>query len=253
MSADNRRVHERLPAIIRVNYESAGAMRSDYVQNISRGGLFVATDEPFEIGQHIVLQLVSPGSRQGVPVPCEIRWVGARGAPPVRGIGVQFDLADPVTRTRVEQMVNAVFDPIPPSVTGERLNVLLVDPNKHAARMFADGLRSMAERTFDLTDLMHVVEAHDGLTALGLLQSSRFALAIIELRTPEVDGVELIRRIRTEISQSMPVFAMARAYPGDRHEALSAGADAFMHKPIQLRALFNSVKVMLNLQDSEAA
>ncbi len=253
MDTHESRQHERLPLLIRVSYESAGAMRSDYAQNISKGGLFVATDEPFEVGQSVVLNLVSPGARSGVAVPCEVRWVGARGAPAVQGIGVRFDLDDPVTRSRVEQMVNAVFDPIPPSVTGERLNLLLVDPNRHAARMFTEGLQAMAGRTFDVADLLHVTEATDGLQALGLLQSSRFSLALIELRTPEVDGVELIRRIRTEISQSLPVFAMSRPFPGDRHDALAAGADVFMHKPIQLRALFNSVKVMLNLQGDEAA
>ncbi len=248
-----RRQHERHAAVVRVSYQSAGAMRADYVQNISRGGLFVATDEPFTIGDTLELHLAAPGARDPIAVPVEVRWVGARGEPPVHGIGVRFDLTDPVIRARIEGMVNAVHEPVAADVSDGRLRVLLVDPNRHAAKMFAEGLEAMARRTFDLAEFFDIAIAHDGVTALELLRDRPFSLVIVELQTPEIDGIELIRRARTEVSQSLPVFAISRPFPGDRHEALAAGADAFVHKPIQLRALFNTVNVMLNLQGNGAS
>ena len=47
------RQHERTSAIIKVNYSSSGALKMDYAQNISRGGLFLATNNPFNLGQEI--------------------------------------------------------------------------------------------------------------------------------------------------------------------------------------------------------
>ena len=38
---------------------------------------------------------------------------------------------------------------------------------------------------------------------------------------------------------------MSRPFPGDNAEALSAGADVFLRKPVQLKPLFNSLKVLL--------
>lgn len=244
-----RRDHDRMPAIIKVSYQSAGALQTDYAQNISQGGLFIATTEPFERGQCLELHLSCAGTRRVIPVPAEVRWVGQQGGQ--TGIGVQFLLDDPVVRGRVETMVNAVFEPIPPSVTGERLNIILVDPNRHACQMFKEGILSMAKRTFELEDYFVVVDVYDGRSALEMMHTSRFSLAVIELRTPEVDGVELIRRVRTEISQSMPIFAMSRPFPGDKREAIAAGADAFMNKPIQLRALFNTIRAMLSMQNDD--
>lgn len=242
-----RREHLRAPAIIKVNYQSQGALRSDYAQNISQGGIFIAAEGPFEVGQQLELHLAAAGVRRTIPVPGEVRWVGKQGDPPVHGIGVKFHLDDPVTRSKVERLVNAVFEPIPPAVTGERANILIVDSNRHATRMFSEGLQSMARRRYEVDDYFLIAEAYDGASALDYLQSTRFSLVIVEMRVPEVDGVELIRCIRTQVSQSLPVFAVSRPYPGDRQEALSAGADAFVHKPIRLRTLFNTVQMMLNL------
>ncbi len=248
---NNQRVHERIPAIIKVSYESAGALKVDYARNISQGGLFIATEDEFEVGQRLELHLASLGLRRSIPIPGEVRWVGEEGSPPERGIGIRFNLDDPVLRARIEAMINGVFDPLPPACVGERINILLVDPNRHACRLFHEGIESMARRLFEVEDYFVVVEAYDGLTALSQLRSTRFSLVLMELSTPEVDGVELLRRIRREISQALPIFAMSRPFPGVRFEALAAGADLFMPKPIRLRALFNTLCMMLKLQIGE--
>ncbi len=249
---DERRRETRFPAIVKVTYESAGAMRAEYSGNISRGGLFVVTDEELEIGQRLELHLACAGARKTIGVPGEVRWIGEKGSPPQRGVGVKFLLEDPVTKARIDTLVSAVFDPLPPSVTGERLNLLLVDPNRHACRLFAEGLQKMAARRFDLDDYFVITDTHDGEAALNYLSSSRIAMAIIELRTPDVDGLELIRRIRTEISQSLPICAMSRPFPGARAQALTSGADMFLEKPVKLKALFNTVAVMLKLISEDA-
>lgn len=245
--AEQRRDERRVSAVIKVTYESAGAMRAEYTENISRGGLFVVTDEALDIGQRLELHLCCAGARRSIAVPGEVRWMGEKGSPPRRGVGVKFLVDDPVVQARIETLVSAVFDPLPPAVTGERLNILLVDPNRHACHLFADGLQAMAARRFDIADYFVITQTPDGEAAMNYLATSRISLAIVELRTPDIDGLELIRRIRTEISQSLPVCAMSRPFPGARHEALASGADMYLEKPVQLRALFNTVSMMLKL------
>ncbi len=248
----SRRQDERFPAVVKVTYESAGAMRAEYTGNISRGGLFIVTDAEFEIGQQLELHLACAGARNIIAVPGEVRWIGEKGSPPRLGVGVKFLLDDPVVKARIDTLVSAVFDPLPPSVTGERLNVLLVDPNRHACKMFAEGLQAMAARRFDIQDYFVITDTHCGETALNYLATSRIALVIVELRTPDIDGLELIRRIRTEVSQSLPVCAMSRPFPGARQQAIASGADMYLEKPVKLRALFNTVSMMLKLGAREA-
>ena len=89
------RQHQRSTAVIKVNYNSHGALQMDYAQNISRGGLFLATNSPFELGQAIELHLNTRGLEHAIAVPGVVRWIGERGVPKVKGIGIQFTLDDP--------------------------------------------------------------------------------------------------------------------------------------------------------------
>ena len=106
------RKFDRATAVIKVNYSTHGDLKMDYAQNISRGGLFLATENHFELGQDIELHLNTSGLKNAIAVPGVVRWVGERGTPPVKGIGVQFKLDDPMTKERIDRMVNVVDEPI---------------------------------------------------------------------------------------------------------------------------------------------
>jgi type IV pilus assembly protein PilZ len=59
---DERRAQERGPISLRVDYKRLNSFFADYTKNISRGGTFIRTDRPLEIGTEFVFEL-------GVPVP----------------------------------------------------------------------------------------------------------------------------------------------------------------------------------------
>ena len=251
-SPQDRRRHRRAPVMLRVSYESAGALKSDFTENISRHGLFIATTEPFVTGQAVQLELCCAGLPQTIPVDGTVRWVGqnasAPNQPPTQGIGVQFDLSDPVMSARIESMVDAAFDPIPPAHTGERLNVLLIEPNPHARQMYASGLEAMASRTLHRAEYVFVITAPTASAALMQLEDSRFSLVLTELGLPDMDGFELITRVRALCGDGLPICAMAHPFPGAQIRTLDAGADVFVRKPVVLKALFNTLKVNLRLQ-----
>lgn len=70
----------------------------------------------------------------------------------------------------------------------------------------------------------HVLEAENGLEALWLLRRGAVDIALVDLELSEIDGLELVRRVREE--STVPIIMLA----ADRHEqsrieALDAGAD----------------------------
>ena len=244
------RQHTRSTAIIKVNYNSHGALQMDYAQNISRGGLFLATQSPFKIGQEIELHLNTSGLERAIAVPGVVRWIGARGVPKVQGIGIQFTLDDSEAKQRIDRMVSAL-DPssAQPSVqtpVDRSTEVFILDPNDFASKMYADGIVQMARRGAEgITGSIEVTRFTRPDDLKRTLNERPCHLLITELKTDELDGATLIRQLRARYGDALPIFAISRPFPHDRDEALEAGATAFLNKPLQMRTLFNTLLICL--------
>jgi two-component system, cell cycle response regulator DivK len=72
-------------------------------------------------------------------------------------------------------------------------------------------------------------------------------LVLMDLRLPGMDGVEALRRLReTPRTADIPVVAVtAQAMKQDREQALEAGFDGYVEKPISVRAFPNQVRRFL--------
>ncbi len=79
-----------------------------------------------------------------------------------------------------------------------------------------------------------VTEAHDGPDALRVLESDAVHLVTLDLMMPEMDGIEVLRRIRSRVrTAGLPVIvATAKDDPAAEVELFQAGADDFVVKPI---------------------
>jgi type IV pilus assembly protein PilZ len=241
------RQFQRASAVIKVNYQSQGALKMDYAQNISRGGLFLATNSAFQVGQQIELQLSTKGNTQVIGVPGLVRWVGERGTPPVKGIGVQFQLEDSLVRSRIENMINALEEP---QLHQENdLQIFILEPTEFIAKMYADGIIKMSnlDENAHLQGAVKIKIFSKAADAFDAIKKGACHIFITELKSDEIDGVALIKKIRSELTQEMPIFAIAKSYEGDRQEAIQAGATAFLNKPVQMKTLFNTL--LLCVQD----
>ena len=83
-----------------------------------------------------------------------------------------------------------------------------------------------------------VTLAENGQEALTRLADARFAIILMDMQMPVMDGLEATRRFRQlEIGEGRartPVIAMtANAMPGDRERCLEAGMDDYLAKPIR--------------------
>jgi signal transduction histidine kinase/ActR/RegA family two-component response regulator len=113
--------------------------------------------------------------------------------------------------------------------------VLLVD----------DDMRNL----FSLTSVLEnagaeVTALTSGLECLEHLRQGGTAdVVVMDVMMPELDGIETTRRLRAELGVQVPVLmATAKTSRGLREECLSAGADDFLSKPLEIPTLLASVE-----------
>jgi CheY-like chemotaxis protein len=106
----------------------------------------------------------------------------------------------------------------------------------------------------DLTRLLLEVEgyevwtAEDAVQALAILQRIRPDLILMDVQMPEIDGLELTRRLRKdEAWEEVPIIALtAYAMRGDEEKARSAGCNGYITKPIDTRTFGGLVREYLH-------
>jgi len=92
-----------------------------------------------------------------------------------------------------------------------------------------------------------VSEAANGQQALQALVVERPDLLILDLGLPDLDGVEVTRRLR-EWSQVPIIILSVREQEADKISALDAGADAYLTKPFGLGELLARIRVVMRRQ-----
>lgn len=76
-------------------------------------------------------------------------------------------------------------------------------------------------------------------------------LFVLDKQLADVDGVEICRHLKTELStRKIPVIILS-ATPGLHEQAFDAGADAFIEKPFTSRLLLGKIAELLSLADAE--
>lgn len=89
--------------------------------------------------------------------------------------------------------------------------------------------------------------ASNGIQALAMAQNERPDLILLDLMMPDIDGVEVTRRLRAnEVTKDVPIIMFtAKTQVEDKILGFEAGADDYLTKPTQPRELFVHVKAVL--------
>jgi len=85
----------------------------------------------------------------------------------------------------------------------------------------------------------------EGASAVRLADDRDFDLVILDLGLPDVDGIEVLRRIRRRGDKLPVIILTARDDSEDVVEGLDAGADDYVTKPFALEALLARVRTRL--------
>ena len=100
--------------------------------------------------------------------------------------------------------------------------------------------------SMNLSDMGYQVESCDiGSRGLKMAMSGEFDLIVLDVMLPEMDGLEICRRIRAS-NNFIPILMLtARDSEADRVVGLEMGADDYLTKPFSVRELQARVKAML--------
>ncbi|MFN3955254.1 MAG: diguanylate cyclase [Pararhodobacter sp.] len=98
------------------------------------------------------------------------------------------------------------------------------------------------------------LQAADGLTALELAQRERPTLILLDMMLPDISGIEVCRRLRANpATRDIPVIIVTALSDRERRlEALAAGADDFLSKPLNEAILLARIRSLLRARETEA-
>ncbi|WP_040262006.1 MULTISPECIES: response regulator [Pseudomonas] len=116
------------------------------------------------------------------------------------------------------------------------MRILLVEDHEQLSESVAQALKA-AGLTVDVL--------HDGVAADLALASEDYAMAILDVGLPRLDGFEVLARLRDR-GRNLPVLMLtARSDVRDRVHGLNLGADDYLAKPFELSELEARVKALL--------
>lgn len=115
------------------------------------------------------------------------------------------------------------------------MNILFIEDDAMNRRVVSDML-DVAGAT--------MVEAADGEAGLRCIDEQSFDAALVDLRMPGLDGLEVIRRIRCrdDAKAALPIVVVTADTAVDlRERCLAAGADDVLFKPVAMDSLFETI------------
>lgn len=147
------------------------------------------------------------------------------------GVGTEFVLSLPlrvVSRQRAEPSDRIEVE------TDKKLKILIVEDNP-VNRLLAVKILGQVGFTADV--------AVDGLEAVEFVNKMPYDLIFMDLQMPVMDGYEAMRKIRANLAISQPriIVISANVQPQDVSNSYNAGADGFLPKPIDRKALVDII------------
>ena len=114
---DDRRREARAPIELKVEYKRLNTFFYDYTKNISKGGTFIKTDKPLDIGTVFLFKLQLPAQAAPLAFRGEVRWIVRDGEPLPPGIpaghelgmGIRFVYDNAEQRLTIERTVEKMM------------------------------------------------------------------------------------------------------------------------------------------------
>ena len=129
----------------------------------------------------------------------------------------------------------------------ESVDVLIVDDDETMLTTAADTLTSLGAS---------VEQANNGLEALGMIEHRHLSgkdynVIIIDWKMPDIDGLETIRRIRSEIETKIPILLISAYDWSDiEDKAKAAGANGFVSKPLFRSTLYDKINDLIGKEST---
>jgi type IV pilus assembly protein PilZ len=107
-----RRESKRAAIELPIQYERLNALLADYTHNISRGGTFIRTERPMEVGTALRFSIEAPGLGEPVVLRGSVRWVvhpGEGSDERPAGMGIEFAFESDAAKARLEARLDRLM------------------------------------------------------------------------------------------------------------------------------------------------
>ncbi|WP_319583807.1 response regulator [uncultured Pseudodesulfovibrio sp.] len=111
--------------------------------------------------------------------------------------------------------------------------VLLVDDER-------EFVQTLSERLM-MRDMGSAV-VYDGESALNLVRDDEPEVMILDLKMPGIDGIEVLRRVKSEHPDIEVIILTGHGSEADREVCMDLGAFAYLHKPVDIDVLSETLK-----------
>jgi CheY-like chemotaxis protein len=181
-------------------------------------------------------EFVRPGLGLGLAITRELIHLmgGTIGVTSRPGIGSNFSVSLPLPSAG-DEPVEQALRPVQKPLDGP-LRVLIADDSQINLLLLANLLE---------LEGCNVDAAANGKEALALIQRNEYRLALVDLNMPVMSGLELLMSVK-KLGKTLKMVAVSAYAEESRiNDALAAGFDAYLTKPIhdeELAALLNSVR-----------
>ncbi len=117
MEEAEKRLNDRTAITLRVDYKRLNTFFADYTKNISKGGTFIKTSKPLDIGTEFVFVLSLPSQEQQLKLKGKVIWITteAEAAQATKdegrtpGMGIRFLFANDGERQALDDVVEKLM------------------------------------------------------------------------------------------------------------------------------------------------
>ena len=130
-------------------------------------------------------------------------------------------------------------------MTLQNMDVLIVDDDEVLLETAVDTMKSLG---------LNPEQATSGLEGLGMIKhreqtGKNYDIVIIDLKMPDIDGIETIRRIRAEVKSNVPILLIsAYSWSDVEDQAKEAGVNGFLSKPLFRSTLYDKISEILGTE-----
>jgi DNA-binding NtrC family response regulator len=125
---------------------------------------------------------------------------------------------------------------------GENTRILIVDDDENIRKVLVTILE---EEGYD------VEMADSAGKAIEKTKNNVYNLALIDIRLPDMEGIELLTRMKPTIPKMRKIIITGYPTLQNAIEAVNNGADAYIMKPFDMQKVLNTIKEQLQKQEEE--
>jgi Response regulators consisting of a CheY-like receiver domain and a winged-helix DNA-binding domain len=257
MYSQEKRQTPRLDVLLSVTYDDPESFLEDYAFNASEGGVFVATNKRFEVGDEISFQVSFPGLLKPFLCHGQVCWQRkpddpTNGEP--AGIGVSFLTKSSEESQNIKGLVQKLSEPTPIAAQQMPFKILLLEDDDKLKEMYHSALVAYSNLEIRKHRSVIIHDAMSGDKAWEMIQAEAandgfdlaFDMIIVKIDQPYLKGQELIKLIRDHESFcALPIIATGHDSPENQKAAFKAGADMFLRQPVVLANFFQSLRRFL--------